>query len=129
MSVRWTAEQAIAHEERLARVKPGLLKKVATAVDKEIPLHNRIIEWCLKQWPRIKYIHANPAVKSTIAKGANDFFLFLPGGKILLIECKTRDGKLSKDQLIWGAEMRALGHTVHTVRSMEEFLTLINNGL
>jgi hypothetical protein len=40
-------------------------------------LHDEIIEWCNEQRPRVKYIHARMDRKSTINKGANDFY-FIP---------------------------------------------------
>lgn len=95
------------------------------AVSLEIPLHNKIIDYCKSQWPVWKYIHANPVVKSTIQKGCQDFTIFTPGGRTLCIECKARNEKPDKDQQIWHKEMEMLGHTVHVVRSFDEFLKLL----
>ncbi len=44
---------------------------------------------------------------------------------IYLVECKTRTGKLSPAQTALHHHANKLGHTVHVVRSMEEFLKLI----
>lgn len=92
------------------------------ATQKELPLHDDIIKHCLSQHPRWKYIHANPAARSTIAKGASDFTVFLPGGRTVCVECKSKTGKLSPDQLAWKLEMEMIGHTVHVVRSLDEFI-------
>ena len=43
-----------------------------------------------------------------------------------MIECKTRVGKLSTEQLGVAAWAAKLGHQVHTVRSYEEFLNVAN---
>jgi hypothetical protein len=44
---------------------------------------------------------------------------------MLLVECKTRLGKLSPEQLATQAWAAKLGHTVHVVRSMGEFLEVV----
>lgn len=118
----WTKEQWLRYETSRAPKKPFNPEGAAPL---EIPLHNRIIKHCREQWPAWKYIHANPVVKSTIGKGCQDFTLFLPSGRILCVECKARDEKPDKDQLIWHKEMEMLGHTVHVVRSFDEFLKLL----
>ena len=45
---------------------------------------------------------------------------------ILLIECKTKRGKLSPDQQAVAAGCAKHRVTVHVVRSMSEFTTLVN---
>lgn len=116
------------YRQMLERTAGGKVRQPVpeNATVQELPLHDKIIEHCLSQWPRWKYLRANPTAKSTIAKGAQDFTIFLPGGVTLCIECKSRTGKLSADQRDWKKEMEMLGHTVHEVRSMEEFLTLVS---
>ena len=94
-------------------------------VTQEIPLHNAIIKHCNSQWPRWLYLHANPAVKSTIAKGCQDCTIFMPGGRVVCVEVKTKTGKLSEDQRNWAHEMERLGHHVWVVRSMAEFLEAV----
>lgn len=101
--------------------------KTSSAVEREIPLHNKIIAYCDSHWPPWCYIHANPAKKSTIGKGVNDFTVFLPGGKVFCAEIKTKDGKLDADQLIWRKKMEMLGHTIHVIRSLEEFIEKSNS--
>jgi hypothetical protein len=62
---------------------------------------------------------------TTIQLGVCDFILFIPHGRLLLIECKTRTGKLTTDQMSWIAEMKNLGHTINVVRGWEEFESLV----
>ena len=95
------------------------------AVSNELALHNDIIKWCNDQMPRWKYIHANPSQKSCIAKGCQDFTVFAPG-RVIIFECKNKDGKLDSDQQIWRKEMEMLGHDVPIVRSMQDFFALVN---
>lgn len=116
------------YEQLLARTERNRLRDVkqaiGEAVSQEMDLHDGIMRHCDQQWPRWKYIRHRPDRPSGIQLGAQDFTCFLPDGRVLCIECKSKTGKLSDDQLIWRAEMAQLGHTVHEVRSMEHFLIL-----
>lgn len=114
-------QQFIEMEARLARTHPP---PPSNAAKRELELHDQIIKYCNEQWPRWKYIHANPTDRSTIAPGAQDFTIFLPGKVVLCIECKAKTGKQSDDQLIWACEMKRLGFTVEVVRAFEEFVAL-----
>lgn len=87
-------------------------------------LHEQIMRHCDSQWPRWKYLHSRTDQKSTVAVGSHDFTVFLPGSKHLCIECKSKSGKLSSYQLGWAHEMRTLGHEVHVVYSLDQFLEL-----
>lgn len=88
-------------------------------------LQEQIRQWCFAQWPRWKLIQARSDQPSTIALGANDMTIFAPGGRILLVECKAKGGKISLDQAAWIKELEILGHTVHVVWSFDEFLSLV----
>ena len=111
------------------RINPHLYPTQPASGDgviSELPLHDEIIRHCNSQCPRWKYIHARTDQKSTIGVGVHDFTIFLPGGRVLCIECKTRLGKLTPEQLAWKLEMEMLGHAVHVVRSFQEFIVLTN---
>lgn len=88
-------------------------------------LHYPIIEFCNNQHPKWKYIHSRPDQRSTIGEGVQDFTIFAPGGRVFLIECKTRTGKPSEDQRNWAHEMEMIGWIVQIVRSYKEFLELV----
>jgi hypothetical protein len=80
----WTPAQVAEHNARLSanrRVRlesegdqdlEYLAKRKAErgGVSREIPLHNRIMEHCDKQWPKWKYIRARSDQPSTIAKAS-----------------------------------------------------------
>lgn len=160
MSFRnWTPED-VARQNNKSLGKSGV-KPSDQEADKsnsaplEIPLHNQIIDHCNQQWPRWKYIHANPSKKSCIQVGAQDFTIFLPPKLwicetcsrvtrdkndyvdgccgtgyapipiVLCVECKAKNGKLDPDQVIWKKEMEMISHTVHTVWSFDQFLELL----
>lgn len=90
---------------------------------KESDLHNKIIEACkARGWI---YFHGSMVVKSSRTIGEPDFTILADKGRVFFVECKTKTGKLSPEQL--GIKMWAekLGHTIHVVRSMEEFLEAV----
>lgn len=124
--MRQRTEEAIRRGKSSSEPMPETEPK-PKGIDSELGLHTDIIKFCLSQWPRWKYIHANPVTKSTIQKGCQDFTIFMPGGKTVCIECKDKYDKQRPDQLIWAKEMEMLGHTVYVVRSMEDFNTAIAN--
>lgn len=85
----------------------------------EADLHNQIIAECRRLgW---LWIHARMDKASHMTVGAPDFMILAEGGRVLLVECKRRDGKLRPEQLAFKAWAAKLGHTVHVVRSLEEF--------
>lgn len=61
--------------------------------------------------------------------GVHDRLLIMPspfGGQIYPIEFKTRRGRLSKLQHAWHRRMDRLGVEHYTIRSVEEFMELID---
>lgn len=116
----WTIHQANAAEARLLR---GRRKGVAAEpVTDERKLHNQIIEECKRRgWIAF---HGSMAHSTFRTPGEPDFVILRDNGQVVLIECKTRDGKLSTAQLGIAAWAKRLGHTVHVVRSFEEFLSI-----
>jgi hypothetical protein len=87
-------------------------------------LHEEISKHCARQWPPWLLVHSRSDKRSTLPLGCNDDIIFLPGGRFLLLEEKAKDGKLSDEQQIWNKQMAMLGHTVHVIRSFQEFLDL-----
>ena len=94
-------------------------------VEREVPLHDKIIKHCNSQWPVWKFRHARTDKRTTEEVGVEDFTIFLPDGKTLHVECKARDEKQTKEQLIWAKQLEMLGHQVFVIRSMEEFLDVV----
>jgi VRR-NUC domain len=104
--------------------QPDHLPDTGKMVEREDKLHRDIMEWCDGQWPRWKYIHHRMDKKSGIAVGAQDLTIFGPHPLCILVECKSKDGKLSDDQRNWAHEMLRLRWTVHIVRSMADFMAI-----
>lgn len=110
---------------RLGATDPVKGREIKAKVERELELHYQIIRYCNAQWPVWKHIRARSDQPSTIQEGAQDFTIFLPGKRIICIEVKSKDGKLSPSQLAWRTGMQMLEHEVHVVRSFEEFLALV----
>jgi len=101
---------------------PPVLAAPRSAVEEEEELHNQIIAHCRRSdW---LYFHGSMAHKTKRVAGEPDFQLLLPGGRFLLVECKSKTGELSPAQKLVKDHAARLGHTVHEVRSFEEFLKL-----
>lgn len=115
---RMTADQVALHQARFAPKPPDAPSR---AEQLESDLAGAIRAYCVTQWPRWKIIAARSDKPSTLEVGAHDMTVFLPGNVTAKLELKAKDGKVKPAQAAWAAELRALGHKVHVVRSMEEF--------
>lgn len=93
------------------------------AVDLEIEgLHEPILAWCRQH--QAAYIRARSDMASTIQKGAPDFTIFHKG-RVFLVECKSKTGKLRPEQIGWAMLAEVNQFKVHVVRSMSEFLEIV----
>lgn len=93
-------------------------------VEREFALHGEIMCWCASQWPKWIALHGDPSSRTGRTLGEPDFVILAPGCTTILVECKTRTGKLSPDQQALHHLAELNGHTVHIVRSMDDFLCL-----
>ena len=104
---------------RLARENPQ--PSSSPGVDRESDLHAQIFDECRRRgWIAL---HGSMAERTHRTAGEPDFVIL--GTKIYLVECKTRIGKLSIAQQAMIAHAAKLGHTIHIVRSFEEFLNIL----
>lgn len=89
----------------------------------EAALHNQILDECARRgWIAV---HSRMDRATTTAKGVCDFLIIRDSGKVLLVECKSKTGKLTIEQQGFIAWCYKLQHTVHVVRSFQEFLEII----
>lgn len=109
-------------KEPADRRKPQVISP--DAVKRELPLHDDIKKFCNERFPRWVYVHSNPTVAATVRPGTPDFIIFAPN-IVLAVECKTKDGKLSPEQLAWKLEVERLGHSYHVVRCMDDLKKII----
>lgn len=93
------------------------------AASREIEeLHEPILQWCKDH--QASFIRARPDKASTIGVGAPDFSIFHKG-RVFLIECKTKTGKVTPQQLGWHLLAEQNQFKVHIVRSLNEFLEIV----
>ena len=93
---------------------------IGAPVDREADLHNFIADYCRSQgWIALRGSMAHRAMRTL---GEPDFTILADHGRVFCIECKTRTGKLSTPQLGLAILAEKLGHKIHCVRSMKEFL-------
>jgi hypothetical protein len=90
---------------------------------REAELHEAIFEECRRRcWIAL---HGSMAERTCRTLGEPDFVILADGGRVLFVECKSRTGKLSPAQFALKHHAETLGHTVHVVRSLEDFLKLL----
>jgi hypothetical protein len=102
-----------------ACLKPAQDRPTGDGVDSESPLHSEIWDYCSKRgWIAN---HGMMSKRTHRTKGEPDFVILAERGRVLFVECKKRDGKVSVDQQAYNHQAAGLGHTVYVVRSMGEF--------
>lgn len=123
MSSGFTSEWLASHEARNGVKKPSGVAQ--DAPEREIEgLHRPIIAECKRRgW---KYVHSNPTKPTTIGEGVCDFIIYADGGRVFNIECKSKTGKLSTEQLAFIHWLKKLGHETHVITGMSEFFQIVN---
>ena len=101
-------------------------ERIGEPVDVESDLHESIRkELAARGWIGF---HGSMAHRSRRTVGEPDWIILGDTEQFWMIECKTKTGKLSPAQEGLRAWARKLGHEVHVVRSMAEFLLVIEGG-
>jgi hypothetical protein len=89
----------------------------------ESDLHDSILADCRKRgWIAL---HGRMDFSTGRTIGEPDFTIIADCGRTFYIECKSKTGKVSKEQMALHAWASKLGHTVHVVRNMEEYFKVI----
>jgi len=113
--------QAFLIRQRGLQASP-VVTECVDAVAVESDLHDQISAYCKsKGWIAF---HGSMAHKAMRTLGEPDFTILADNGRVFLIECKTKTGKLSPEQLGLQLMAERLGHTIHVVRSFAEFLNI-----
>lgn len=120
---RMTSQEWDAYVARRASHQPE--HRQGPAVEDERQIHDDILAECRRRG--LIAFHGNMAHRTFRTPGEPDFVILAHGGRCLLVECKTRLGKLSAEQLGMQAMAGVLGHTIHVVRSLADFLNLIES--
>jgi hypothetical protein len=104
--------------------RPPMGAATGSGAAREASLHEEIFDECRRRgWIAL---HGSMAERTCRTLGEPDFVILAEGGRVLLVECKSRSGKLSLAQAALKFQAEKLGHTVHVVRAMDEFLAVVN---
>lgn len=125
MSKGFTTEWLVSRQIRIDAARHASVPQdKPEGVEREIAgLHNPIIAECKRRgW---RYVHSDPYRPSTCGEGVCDFIIFADCGRVFYIECKSRSGKLSSEQVIFVSWLSRLGHKVHVIQSMREFYDIL----
>lgn len=127
MSTRMTAEEVAAHMARM-RLYQGQ-PTLPVLDDEDIPDHgleNNLLKKCIAYCDEHGWPIFHDRSKKCNRPGFPDLFIFAADGRTILIELKSADGKLRKEQEGLRRQLNWLGHTVHVVRSYKKFLQIVN---
>ena len=98
---------------------------VEEGCEHEKELHHQIMRYCERRgWV---CLHGSMAHKAYRTVGEFDFVILAAHGRVFLIECKTKRGKLTVEQEGLQRWALNLGHYPHVVRSYQQFLTIVEH--
>lgn len=123
--VRFTEAEFHAYVSRGHRAQAAIDKchSNPTAAADEAELHEAIRKECLARgWIAF---HGSMAHRSHRTIGEPDFVILADSGRVILVEAKSKHGKLSSKQLALRAWAEKLGHVVYIVRSLAEFEAVV----
>lgn len=126
----WKLHDVALHNERI-KIRNSRDEVVAVATVKspkrEADLHAQIFSECRRRgWIAF---HGSMSERTHRTCGEPDFVILADSGRLLMVECKMPNGKLSIEQQAMVAHASKLGHTIHVVRSMEEFFKVSEDNL
>lgn len=68
------------------------------------------------------YYHGAIGKRTHRTEGEPDFIILANQGRLLLVECKKKGGKVTDKQLAGIVQARRLGHFIRVVHNIDEFL-------
>jgi hypothetical protein len=113
----------MSHADYLAFLSKSVERNVSgDGLDSEADLHRQIQHYCQQQGWLV--FHGSMAHRSHRTVGEPDFTILANEGRVVMCECKRRGGKLSLQQAATIHWANKLGHTIHVVTSMPEFVAI-----
>ena len=113
--------------EMLARTERNKVRELGQIVPdsgREEKLHEKILNECRSRgWIAL---YGSTAHKTHRTLGEPDLIILRDGAQLLMVECKSKTGKLTREQIGFAAWASHLGFTVFTIRSFSEFLKLLH---
>jgi sulfite reductase beta subunit-like hemoprotein len=118
----WSIADAELHNARVSG-KSVDMAVVGQAPKHEAELHADIFNECRRRgWIAF---HGSMSERTARTLGEPDFIILTDDKRALMVECKMPNGKLSTEQQAMISHAKKLGHTIHVVRSMQEFLKIL----
>lgn len=113
----------LAMQARCAPKRNEEIANDAVGAGEEDQLHMDIMAECRRRgWIAL---HGSMAHRARRTVGEPDLHVLGDAGRSWLVECKTKHSKLSPAQFAMQHHAAKLGHTIHIVRSMREFLEVV----
>lgn len=112
-----TSAELAAYQLRHAPDRPA--PSLGQPVERESVLHGQIVAECKQR--RWIALHGRMDAATGRTIGEPDFTILASDGRLILVECKRRGGKLSEAQQAFRYWAGTLGHTVHVCYSIEDF--------
>ena len=92
----------------------------------ESDLQKKIVAWAeLKGYPCLSFRQSRKAEKFLLP-GYPDITLFLPAGRVILLELKSEKGALREKQKELGIIFLHLGYQWYCIKSFKRFLEIVN---
>lgn len=118
-----TPAQYEAYRSRVPQVDDDVYPMEVIKPTLESALHDFILSFCRgSQWIAL---HGSMAQATSRTLGEPDFTILADKGRVFFIECKSKDGKLTREQDGMRHWMTRLGHAYHIVRTQKEFLQVV----
>lgn len=122
VSAQFTTEWLTSRLARESAANPAQATIDPDAVKNEAELHELIISECRRR--RWQFLHGAMSERTSRTLGEPDFIVLADRERVFFIECKSRLGKLSPEQRAFKVGAAINGHTIHIVRSFQEFMEI-----
>ena len=125
--MRWTEQE---WEDYADGLRQARIRK--DDVDPEVPdtgSERRLLARCLEYCKEHGYPVFHDWSRKKNRAGWPDLFIFMPKGRLVLIELKSAGRKLRTEQQEFKCMLMWLGFNIHVVRSYRKFLEIMKEGI
>src|SRR5438876_11763707 len=116
------------YERMAARVEAANARADGKPIDDSVPREDKLRRDVLDECQRRGWIvlAGNPARRTGRTIGEFDLTVLADAGRVFHVELKSKSGKLRPEQAALHAWAKKLGHSPAVVRSMAEFVALVD---